>query len=127
MIKRNTLTSKQADTLVLLYRQAEPPQQNKIFKQLRNIYLYILHEHIKKMGNKYKHYLESEYDFQLLKAISKWDGVNEKTGKYCSFKSYLYTKIKKKVKSEVLEKYALWHKREVAIDKLPGDIREYLT
>lgn len=84
-----------------------PRERNTIYKELRSIYYPRFDSKRKSYPKRYWDDLESEYDYQILMAIDRWD-----PDKGNLFTSFLYTVINLKVFSSVKEKIIYKNKRE---------------
>jgi hypothetical protein len=109
-------TENEFDMLVIEYRNEVTTERrkNKIFTLLAKRYDSILTKHITSFAPRYHSYINSEYQYLLLRCITNWKGVNKK-GEYSAFLTYWYTWANKKVKSEVLDKYVKKDRREVTM------------
>jgi hypothetical protein len=93
------------DKLVIEYRAAKTrSSKNKLYKDIRNIYYNKLQSIKAGFAERYHDYLDSAYDFFLLRAINEWTG-RSKSGRFCHFSTYAYTWCVVKVKGDIVEKY----------------------
>lgn len=100
------------DIMVLEYRNSNSEKErNKIYTELRQIYLPKLYTIIKDYPHKYRNDMKSLYDILFLKAIDKWRGDNS-----CHFSSYVYMWVTTKLKSEIYEKFIKIDDRYLSLD-----------
>ena len=101
------------DIMVLKYRTSKSQKEkNTIYKELRQLYLPKLYSNMKRYPYKYHDDMKSLYDIYFLKAMERWEGINN-----CHFSSYVYTWINLKLKSELHEKYIKKDNKHCSLDE----------